>query len=262
DPALLEEQLDLLFAQAFDIEGAPRDEQLQMLDPLVRAGEFAGTAGARALFAARGLLAHDLRVQRARTLLREPIRLCIARALVDHDGAHLGDPAAGARAPPGLAKAEAAPPAQLFPPPADAFDVILIMQRRVLHDDAADADRLELGDGRERAGAAHLQLDVPQHGHRALGRELVRDRPAWRTLSGDQPEPLLPVDAIDLVDDAVDVVIEMRALPFDLAMERQQFLDRAAEFRERIGGEAGMLEPLDHAGLRVGEPLVHLAPGV
>ena len=89
---------------------------------------------------------------------------------------------------------------------ADALDLVLIVQRDVLHDDAADPDRLELADRRERAGAADLDLDVAQHGGRALGGEFVRDRPARR--ARDEAEPLLPVEAVDLVDDAVDVVVE------------------------------------------------------
>jgi len=107
--------------------------------------------------------------------------------------------------------------AQFFALAADAPDVILVVQRDVLHDDAADADRFELADRRERAGASDLDLDIPEHGHGALGRELVGDRPARRPRH--EPKPLLPVDAIDLVDDAVDVVVEMRPPGFDLAME-------------------------------------------
>src|SRR5262249_59918115 len=47
DPALLEEQLDLLVAQALDVEGATRGEMLQVLDLLVGAGELAAAARAR-----------------------------------------------------------------------------------------------------------------------------------------------------------------------------------------------------------------------
>ena len=66
DPFLLEEQFDLLLAQALDVEGAARDEQLQVLDLLIRAGELAGAAGARALLAGGGFLAHHVGVQIAR----------------------------------------------------------------------------------------------------------------------------------------------------------------------------------------------------
>src|SRR6201999_251013 len=105
-----------------------------------------------------------------------------------------------------------------------------------LNDDAADADRLELADGRERADAADLDLDVAQHGHGALRAKFVRDRPAWR--AGNKTEPLLPVDTVDLVDDAVDVVVELGALLLDPAMECDQLLDGMAELRQRVGLEA------------------------
>src|SRR5437879_4938219 len=49
DPALLEEQFDLLLAEPFYIEGTARDEVLEVLDLLVWAGEFAGAARDRAL---------------------------------------------------------------------------------------------------------------------------------------------------------------------------------------------------------------------
>src|SRR6185312_15533574 len=88
----------------------------------------------------------------------------------------------------------------------------------------------------------------------------VRDAPARR--ARDEAEPLLPVEAVDLVDDAVDVVVELRALFLDLAVEGDEFFRRAAELRQRIGPEAAALEPLDHAGLRVFRHLADLAPGV
>ena len=110
------------------------------------------------------------------------------------------------------------------------------------------------------AGAADLDFDVLEHGHGPLGRKLVRDRPA--RAARDEAEPLLPVEPVDLVDDAVDVVVELGALLFDLAVEGEQFIERMAELGERIGLEAARLEPLDHAGLRFGRHLAHLAPGI
>ena len=70
--------------------------------------------------------------------------------------------------------------------------------------DAADRDRLQLGDRRQRAGAADLDRRSLEHRLGLLGRELVRDRPARR--AADEAQPLLPVEPVDLVDDAVDVV--------------------------------------------------------
>ena len=182
------------------------------------------------------------------------------RPLVEDDIDHLRDHVAGALDHDGVADPDIAALAELLAVAADAPDVILIVQRDVLHDDAADADRLELADRRERAGAADLDLDVAQHGHGALGREFVRDRPARR--ARDEAEPLLPVDAVDLVDDAVDVVVELGALLLDLAVEGDELLDGVTELGQRIGLEAAALEPVDHAGLRLLRHRAHLAPGI
>ena len=222
-------------------------KQFQVLDLLEGTGELAGAAGASALLAGRGFLAHHVGMQRARAFLRKVKFLGALRPLVDHDIDHLRDHVAGALDDDGVADPDVAALAQLFAVAADALDVVLVVQGDVLHDDAADADRLELADRRERAGAADLDLDIAQHGHGALGRELVRDRPARR--ARHEAEPLLPVEPVDLVDDAVDVVVELGALLLDLAVERDQLLDRVAEFGQRIGLEAAALEPGDHAGL-------------
>src|SRR5436190_2467260 len=72
-PSLLEKEFDLLLAETIDIEGAARGEQFQVLDLLVGTGELAGAAGARALLAGCGLLAHHIGMQRARTFLRKAI---------------------------------------------------------------------------------------------------------------------------------------------------------------------------------------------
>src|SRR6202035_2405480 len=118
---------------------------------------------------------------------------------------------------------------QLLAAAADTLDVVLVVQRDVLHDHAADADRLGLPAGGEGAVAADLDLDIAQHGHGALGREFMRDRPARR--ARDEAEALLPVEAVDLVDDAVDIVIEPGALFLDLAVKRDQLFDRVAYLR-------------------------------
>src|SRR5258708_38990173 len=63
DPPLLEEKLDLLLAQSFDIEGASRTKSLQVLDLLIRTGKYACAPATAPLLAGRGLLAHDVSVQ-------------------------------------------------------------------------------------------------------------------------------------------------------------------------------------------------------
>src|SRR6266567_3143524 len=210
DPALLEEQRDLLLAQALDIECAPRDEMNEVLDPLIRAGELAAAAGARALRAGRGLLAHHVGVERARAFFRKTIGLGVLGPLVEDDVHDLGDDVAGTLDDNGIADANVAAIAQRLAAAADALDVVLIVQRDVLNDDAADADRIELADRREGAGAPDLDLDVLEHRDGALGRELVRDRPARG--ARDKAKPLLPIDAVELVNDAIDVVVELGPL--------------------------------------------------
>src|SRR6202000_3384400 len=106
------------------------------------------------------------------------------------------------------------------------------------------------------AGARARDLDAAQQGHGALGREFVRDRPARR--ARHEAEPLLPVEAVDLVDDAVDVVVELGALLLDLAVERDQLLYRMAKPGQRIGLEAATLEPADHARLSIFRHVTHL----
>ena len=184
-----------------------------------------------------------------RALFRNRVRFGAARPLRLYDAENLGNDVAGALDRHRIADADIEP-----------RDLVEIVQRRVLHHDAADRHRLELGDRRQRAGAADLDLDVPDDGRRLLGREFVRDRPARR--ARDEAEPLLPVEPVDLVDDAVDVVIEAGALRLDLAMERQQLLDRTAQLGQRVGGETAGFEPLDHAGLGVRRHLAHLAPAI
>src|ERR1700738_4945519 len=188
-----------------------------MLDLLVGTGELAGAAGAGALLAGGGCLAHHLGVQRARTLPRKTVRPGVLRPLVEHDVDHLRNHVAGALHDHGIADPDVAALAQLLAVAADALDVVLVVQRDVLHDDAADADRLELADRGERAVRPDLDRDTPKHGNGALGREFMRDPPARRTRH--ETEPFLPVDAVHLVDDAVDVVIELAALLLYSAVE-------------------------------------------
>ena len=247
--AFLEKGLHLLLAQPFDVEGIARDEMPEPLDRLRRADKAAGAAAHRVLLAgARIDLAHGMAAA-DRADVRKLVGLGALRPLLQHDAEHLRDDIAGALDDHGVADAHVL-----------ARDLVLVVQRRVLHDDAADGDRLELGHRRQRAGAADLDVDVVDDRGRLLGREFVRDRPA--RAARDEAEPLLPVEPVELVDDAVDVVAERRALALDLAIEREHLFDRPAHLHQRIGAKAAIGEPVDHAGLGVLRHLAHLAPGI
>ncbi len=176
-----EEQLDLLVAEPLDVEGVARAEMLQPLDRLRCADEPAGAAAHDVRVA--GLLVDLAQRRRAadRTDMREYVRLGAARPLLLHDFEDLRDDIAGALNAHRVADAHVL-----------ARDLVLVVQRRVGDDDAADRHRIELRDRRQRAGAADLDFDASQHGRRAFGREFVRHRPARR--ARDEAEPLLQRD--------------------------------------------------------------------
>src|SRR6476646_10991314 len=231
-----------------------------MLDLLKRARKLSGTAGPRTLLAGRRLLAHNVGVQVTGAFLREMVRPGILRTLVDDHIDDLRNDVARTLNDDGIADADVAAVAQLLAIAANALDVVLVVQRDILHDDAANADRVELANRRKRAGAPDLDLDVLKHSHGAFGRKFMRDRPARR--SGDEAKPLPPVNAIDLVDDTVDVIVKFGPLLLDLTMKGDELIGRTTQSGERIGLEATRFEPLDHGGLRLDRHFAHLAPGI
>ena len=68
-----------------------------------------------------------------------------------------------------------------------------------------------------------LDLDVAQDGGRLLGGEFVGDGLARR--ARDEAEALLQVEPVELVDDAVDVVVEAGAPALDVAIGVEHLLD-------------------------------------
>ena len=88
------------------------------------------------------------------------------------------------------------------------------MQGRVCHRHPAHEHRLEASHRGQRTGPPHLHVDAEEGGDRLLGRELVSERPAGRPR--DRAEPALFVEAVDLVDDAVDLVGERLPTGLDL----------------------------------------------
>src|SRR5262249_38660713 len=84
-----------------------------------------------------------------------------------------------------------------------ARDLILVMQRGVLHHDAADGHRLKLGDRGQCPGAADLDLNVAQDRGRLLGGEFVGDGITRR--ARDEAQPLLKIEPVELIDDAVNI---------------------------------------------------------
>ena len=108
-----------------------------------------------------------------------------------------------------------------------ARDLVRVVQRGARDHDAADGDRLA---ARPPASARRCgrpgSMIASSTVVGLLGRELVGDRPARR--AADEAQPLLPVEAVDLVDHAVDVVGQRGALAPDLGLVGQHLVDRAA----------------------------------
>ena len=123
-----------------------------------------------------------------------------------------------------------------------APDFVLVVQRGIRDGDAADEDRLQPRDRRDRARAPDLDIDAEHFGGHLLGRKLVRDRPA--RLARHEPQPVLQRERIDLVDDAVDFEGKIRAPRGDGLVEGREIggavrddavgVDRKAEAFERV----------------------------
>ena len=78
-----------------------------------------------------------------------------------------------------------------------------------LDGDAADVDRLELGERVQVAELADVPVDVVQRGDRGGGRELPGDRPA--RIAADDAEPALELRVVDLDHHAVDLEVQPAA---------------------------------------------------
>ena len=140
------------------------------------------------------------------------------------------------------------------------LDLVGIVQGGARNHHAADIDRLEIGDRRQRAGAADRDQDAVQPRARLLGREFVGHRPARG--AAHETEALLPIDAVDLVDDAVDVVGQRRPFDAHLAIELAHLFGRAAELGQRVDLEAPLLQQLEILGVRLPRARLGLAPGI
>src|ERR1700755_2117941 len=115
-----------------------------MLDLLERAGKLTGAARARSLVGSSGFLAHHVGVQRAWTFFRKMKFPGILWPLVHHDIDHLRNHVAGTLDDDGVPDPDIAAVGQLLAVAPYALDVVFVVQRDILHDDAADADRLQL----------------------------------------------------------------------------------------------------------------------
>ena len=252
DPALLEEIVDLLLAQPLDVEGAARHEMLQVLGPLERAGELARAAEAHALLARRIDLAHHRRLQRARACLREtrtPSRPSAASP-------------ARRRAPAGSRRRRAG--SITVSPMRTSSRAISSALCRVAFCTITPPtrDRLELGDRRERAGAADLDLDVAQHASSPSRPGTCARPPSAGCARRSRAAPASRAGRPCRRRRRCRSRASPRFEP-DLIVEGEQLLGRVAHAcRSDWCGSRSLAEPLHHAGLGLGRHLAHLAPGI
>ena len=178
------------------------------------------------------------------------IRRRVGRAAVEHDPDDLRDHVAGA-----LHDDRIADPHVL------AADLVLVVQGRALHDDAADRHRFEHRGRGQRALASDRDHDAAHHGLRLLGGEFMRQRPARRAAA--HAEPGLQREIVELVDDAVDVVGQFGAACGHLLVIGQHLGDPAAQTRMLVDREPPFAGSAPSASLvRARKRPARLAPGI
>ena len=234
DQPVLAESLDMLGPQPLDIEGVAGDEVLQPFDGLRRADQAAGAAPGDLSLLAHGAAAAF------RAGLGQDEAAAAGGAFLGSHRDHLGNHVAGPLHHHGIAGTDVL-----------AGDLVLVVKGGARHHDTADGDRFEPRHRGQRARAAHLNGDLAHHRPRPLGGELVGDRPARR--AADETEPLLPVQAVDLVDDAVDVVGQFGAPRLDLAVEFQACVDVVEPAGQGIGGEPPAPKPFEKIPMGLGD---------
>ena len=229
----VDQLLDQLVAQAFDLDRAACREVQYRLFALGRAEQAAGATIVDFVLFAHRIGAADRALARHgedRAALRFRQRGAVGREADD-----LGNHVARATHDDRVADAHVL-----------ASGLVFVVQRGVGHRHAADKHRRQFGNRRELAGAADLDLDRQHLRQLLLRRVLVRHRPT--RLSRHEAELSLQLDAVDLVDHAVDVVRQGVALAPDVLVERDQ-LDSACRTRRLRGDRKApgmkLLQPVE-----------------
>jgi len=234
-PAFAKKRLDLLGAQALDIERRARNEVFELFHCLRGAGKATRAAPNRI-----ARLADRIRPTfRADFWKNIWLRGAIAARKVNIGdfGYHV----------PGAVNLHPVALAQIAPLPdrragsVASGDVILIVQRRVGYHHAAHGHRGKARHRAERASAPHLNLDLLKPGPGQFRRKLVRNRPAWRGRA--KAKTALQRKVIDLVHHAVDVIAERRALCLKRSIGSQHRLKPLAACGLRVGGKAERRQP-------------------
>ena len=141
-----------------------------------------------------------------------------------------------------------------------AADLVDVVQRGARNGGTGNRHRVELGDRREHTGAAHLDANFAQDGLLFLGRELKGDGPARRAGGKAQVELLL--EAVDLYDNAVDVVVQVAAMFERLGTELVDLCRRCATSHVGVDAKTGAAQPVKKLALAVDMQRIGIGDGI
>ena len=216
----IDELFNQLLAQPLDIHRRARSEMSDRLPALGRTDQ---TGVAAVLY-----IAVEFHGRVARRASLRHFHFAALVSLLDHLN-DLRNDVAGPAHNDGVSNAKSEP-----------FDFVHVVQGRIGDRDAADEDRLEAGDRRNRSHASDLEINGEHPGAFFLGGEFPGDRPT--RAAGSLPEFPLQVQAIDLDDRTVDFVVEIRAFFEQSAAIFQACAGAGAELAVGIGFQAPLVE--------------------
>ena len=227
------EQLrDELLPEALDVHRGLRHEMADAFEPLRGAGRVDAAVGRRAL------VPHDFAVtrgaERGHLELRPPLPVLVP-LLVRPDDLRDNLPRA--------LDDDVVSDADVLP-----ADIVLVMERRLFHRDAAHLHGFQYGVWVQRAGASDVDADAEQPRHGALRRELPGDGPA--RLPSYEPEVPLVVQPVDLHDDAVRLVVLVVAFAHPALVVGGDVVGRFEARDLRVDPEAELPQPLHRLPVR------------
>jgi hypothetical protein len=88
----------------------------------------------------------------------------------------------------------------------------------------------------------------------------VRNRPTRRP--GDKTKPFLQIQPVDLVDNTVDIIVELRPVFLNTVIDCEQLFHRFTALHQRIDLESPRGQLRNHAVLRVLWQCAHFPPGI
>ena len=234
--------VDDLVAQAVDVHAAAAHPVEQALLELCGAIDGDAAVGNLAILVDHGATAHGA------NLGHGPVDR-LGRAFIEHRAHNLGDYVARLVHDDGIALAH------VF-----ATDLVDVVQRGARDGGAGDRHRVKLGDRREHTGATHLDANFAQDGPLFLGRELKGNGPARRAGGKAQVELLL--EAIDLYDHAVDVVVQVTAVLKRLGTELVDLGGCGAACHVGVDTKTGAAQPIEELTLAVDVQRVGIGDGI